>query len=315
MRCHPGPLSRDTSRQASQKSFRLPRPSSDTARREVPQSAGVRTIRLPVTTALALVSLASTAAPVSLGFEATVSRVNGPVPAGIIPGTPVEVILTYDPAAMPAPSVSPATVATYYPRTPDQFRLWMRAGSWEATTVVANPDQSSFNLGVKDGLDGKDEFSSDMLSPGIWAQHVPPTGDLRTSMALYLSDNSATVFHSLALPLSLPDLAAFSSRRLSFGGWTVPANGPRQSLWGVSAEITGITTPPRPPLTLLPLPDGSWRVSWPQAAIGFSLETAGSPTASTWTTVAIAETPTETEHVVIVPDAPGPRFFRLRQIP
>jgi hypothetical protein len=59
---------------------------------------------------------------------------------------------------------------------------------------------------------------------------------------------------------------------------------------------------------------GLLRISWPQSAIGFVLESAYSPLASEWTTVPETPVTEGDQNIVTVEAGSGARFFRLRKL-
>lgn len=205
-----------------------------------------------VLVALAVLTFAATAARadrVTLQFDGTVTSVYDPQSAlggAVTVGGSITALTTYDTSA-PADPGTGAEVDGY---TQDAEFNWLRA--WCGGLAFQTPREDYtytghfFRVEICDGYNGSDTYRViDNYAPGI-AAALPDW----FSLSLQLNDTSATALSSTALPSAAPNLAEWTSARLSImAGLDNDAK-----YYEFYADITSVTLVPEPAtLTLLGL--------------------------------------------------------------
>lgn len=250
---------------------------------------------------------------VSFGFTGKITKANNPtgeLPSGIAVGEFVRGLITYDTAAAFTIGENPANPAieTYYFKTNTAFSMAVTVAGHTFGTVSVAKDTSWFNLVVRDGYGGYDEFGTDNSLQNLRIDGAAVTGGPGSGFSMYLSDHTQQAITSEALPTTAPNLAAFGGLH-RFELRLTDTSGTTRFHFSVNLEA--IQDEPQPWLMLRPKPAGKLEIAWPFAARGFVLQSTEDPASGIWKNAGLPIIDTELEHVCTDAMDSRPRFYRL----
>ena len=258
------------------------------------------------------------AAPVTFWFAGKIDSISNPsntLPAGIVVGTPFSGRVTYDGAGIAYSLTntfpSGTTLDSYY-NTTAGFSMLLQIGSH---TIINATNSSGFHcgyVGVSDNAGGYDALeietaSADLILDG----HSTLVGNVNPFANLSFEDYTKTAYSQASLPTNAPIISQFPNlKQFTLANvWNIG----NTTMYAISGPVTVLSTNELIALNLKSAGTNKFKLGWPSAVGGFTLQSSTNLAVGNWQTVANAITDTNLEHTVTVTNTSPRQFFRLKK--
>jgi hypothetical protein len=259
----------------------------------------------------------TSAAVVSWGFNGVIGSVNNPsnaVPVLITPGTRFSGTVTYDPNDLNWGDANPSpNKGDYYFSNPAAFSITMSVSGVTFTSTNRVPSEVFAGINISNDIQNRyDDLTFWTGSAPLINGVPPPAGVTQGGFEIGFQDNNKTAFKSDAIPMTPPDVAAYTG--ITF---TVSASSPGapDSYFYIDGEVLEVTAISKVILTLQRLPGNRVRLSWPVSAKDLTLQFATGLQPQNWKSETTAVVNTATEHTVTVSSDGQLKLFRLVKLP
>ena len=270
---------------------------------------------LSVVFLLTTLAATATAAPVTYWFSGFVTAVNNAsnaMPFSVNVGAPFTARLSYDPSLVASSNLNSypeGDTGFYYFTNVDGISILFQIAGHTITNIV-HPWRYAGLVGIYDRYNNEDSYWA-QITGRLALDGTPYLDDPQFSViSIYLDDDSQTAFDSVALPTKAPALDKLKSHRDMVWGAYIDDGGPTP-IFGVSGELTSITTTEQVQLNYRPLATGKAQLGWPVDLSGFTLQTSTNLSSTNWQTVTNSVVDISVEHTVTVSNTVPARFYRL----